>query len=54
MEYTKKFSWDALEGRRNLRSEKSGLMIDYGKKNTFQQQANQVFNTLPANIRVWK
>ena len=40
-----------IKGRRNLRSDKSGPMIDYDQKNTFQQQANEVFNTLPVNIR---
>ena len=41
-----------IERRRNLRSDKSGPMIDYGEKNTFQQQANEVFNTLPVNIKI--
>ena len=27
-------------------------MIDYDQKNTFQQQAIEVFNTLPVNIRI--
>ena len=27
-------------------------MIDYGKKNAFQQQADEVFKTLPVNIRI--
>ena len=27
-------------------------MIDYGEKNTFQQQYKKVFNTLPVNIRI--
>ena len=29
-------------------------MIDYGEKNAFQQLANEVFNTLPVNIRKCK
>ena len=41
-----------IEQRRNLLSDKSGPMIDYGEKNTFQQQANDVFNTLPVKIRI--
>ena len=41
-----------IERRRNLRSDKSGPMIEYGERNTFQQQANEVFNTLPVNIRI--
>ena len=41
-----------IKGRRNLRSDKSGPVIDYGEKNAFQQQANEVFNTLPVNIRI--
>ena len=40
------------ERRRNLRLDKSGPMIDYGEKNTFQQQPNEVFTTLPVNIRI--
>ena len=27
-------------------------MIDYGEKNNFQQQADEIFNTLPVNIRI--
>ena len=27
-------------------------MIDYRENNTFQQQDNEVFNTLPVNIRI--
>ena len=30
-----------IERRRNIRSDKPGPMIDYGQKNTFQQQANK-------------
>ena len=41
-----------IKGGRNLRSDKSGSMIDYGKKNAFQQQADEVFKTLPVNIRI--
>ena len=41
-----------IKGRRNLRSDKSGPVIDYGEKNAFQQQANEIFNTLPVNIRI--
>ena len=41
-----------IKARRNLRSDKSGPVIDYGEKNAFQQQANEVFNTLPVNIRI--
>ena len=32
--------------------DKSGPMVDYGEKNIFQQQANEVLNTLPLNIRI--
>ena len=41
-----------IERRRDLRLNKSGPIIDYSEKNTFQQQANEVFNTLPVNIRI--
>ena len=33
-----------IRGRRNLRSDKSGPIIDYGEINTFQKQANEVTN----------
>ena len=41
-----------IERRRNLPSDKSGPVTDYSERNTFQQQANEVFNTLPVNIRI--
>ena len=41
-----------IEQRRNLQLDKSGPMLDYGQKNIFHQQANEVFNTLPLNIRI--
>ena len=45
-----------IKRRRSFRSDKSRPMIDYGEKNTFQQQAevlsSEVFSTLP--VRIWK
>ena len=41
-----------MEWRRNLWSDKSGPMIDFGERNNFQQQVNKVFNKLPVNIRI--
>ena len=37
---------------RHLRSDKSWPMIDCGEKNNFRQQADEIFNTLPVNIRI--
>ena len=41
-----------IEQRRNLWLDTPRPLIDFGERNTFQQQANEVFNTLPVNIRI--